>query len=109
MWLRREFHGIIKAMPQKDSEPRNILGTLAGIIAGAGMLALAARETLLSRRESLRADDRPGARSLGVIMRSQPRPRRKPPEAGLPMPAVPPRGPVPLRDGAVAALDPESE
>lgn len=96
-------------MAPKDSEPRNILGSLVGIIAGAGMLALAARETLLSRRGSLRVDDRPGARSLADIMRSQSRPRRKPPEAGLPMPAVPPRGPVPLQGGAAAALDPASE
>ena len=32
------------------------------------------------------------------------RPRRKPPEAGLPVPAVPPRGPLPKQGGAEAPL-----
>lgn len=31
--------------------------------------------------------------------------RRKPPEAGLPVPAIPPRGPNPMQGGAAAALD----
>lgn len=31
--------------------------------------------------------------------------KRKPPEAGLPVPAVPPRGPLPLQGGAEAPLD----
>ena len=31
--------------------------------------------------------------------------RRKPPEAGLAVPAVPPRGPLPLAGGAEAPLD----
>ncbi|MDE2560750.1 MAG: hypothetical protein KGL48_00755 [Sphingomonadales bacterium] len=30
---------------------------------------------------------------------------RKPPEAGVPQPAVPPRGPAPLEGGAEAPLD----
>lgn len=33
---------------------------------------------------------------------------RKPPEAGLAFPAVPPRGPVPLQGGAEAPLDLEN-
>jgi hypothetical protein len=36
---------------------------------------------------------------------SPPRRRRKPPEAGLPVPAVPPRGPLPMQGGAEAPLD----
>jgi hypothetical protein len=31
--------------------------------------------------------------------------RRKPPAAGLPVPAEPPRGPLPLEGGAEAPLD----
>jgi|GEM_PF-6824628 len=31
--------------------------------------------------------------------------RRRPPEAGLPQPAVPPKGPLPLQGGAEAPLD----
>ncbi|MEM6857173.1 MAG: hypothetical protein AAF559_04805 [Pseudomonadota bacterium] len=30
--------------------------------------------------------------------------KRKPPEAGLPVPAVPPKGPLPKQGGAAAAL-----
>ena len=30
--------------------------------------------------------------------------RREPPEAGLPVPAIPPRGPLPLQGGAEAPL-----
>lgn len=30
---------------------------------------------------------------------------RKPPESGIPVPAVPPRGPVPMQGGAEAPLD----
>jgi hypothetical protein len=36
----------------------------------------------------------------------QPKAKRKPPEAGLPVPAVPPRGPLPLQGGAEAPLEP---
>ncbi len=35
----------------------------------------------------------------------QPKGKRKPPEAGLPVPAIPPRGPLPLQGGAEAPLD----
>ncbi|MXP10794.1 hypothetical protein [Pseudoblastomonas halimionae] len=31
--------------------------------------------------------------------------RRKPPEAGMPMPAIPPKGPLPMQGGAEAPLD----
>ena len=37
-------------------------------------------------------------------LRQRGRPRRKPPEAGLPVPAVPPRGPLPKQGGAEAPL-----
>lgn len=40
-------------------------------------------------------------RALGI----GPKLPRKPPEAGLAVPAVPPRGPLPLQGGAEAPLD----
>lgn len=92
-------------MDRNDSPRRNILGDLASVLAGVGMLALAASEVLAAGARR-RADVRPGPGSLGDIMRSRPRPRRKPPEAGMPMPAVPPRGPAPRQGGAAVALDP---
>ena len=61
------------------------------------------RRGLLARVEAyLRAhrDDRPA-----VYRRLKLRPKRKPPEAGLPVPAVPPRGPLPLQGGAEAPLE----
>lgn len=41
---------------------------------------------------------------LSILEATKPR-RRKPPEAGLPVPAVPPHGPLPRQGGAAAALD----
>lgn len=32
-------------------------------------------------------------------------PRRRPPAAGMPVPAVPPRGPLPMQGGAEAPLE----
>ena len=32
-------------------------------------------------------------------------PRRKPPESGMPVPAIPPKGPMPMQGGAAAPLD----
>lgn len=69
------------------------------------MLAVAAGEALASRRLGPKSDLRPGAQSLADIMSIGPRPRRKPPESGLPVPVVPPRGPAPLQGGAAARLD----
>ena len=42
------------------------------------------------------------ARLQRLVRRAGP---RKPPEAGMPVPAVPPRGPQPLQGGAEAPLD----
>ena len=40
-----------------------------------------------------------------VYRRVKPRGKRKPPEAGLAVPAVPPCGPLPLQGGAEAPLE----
>jgi hypothetical protein len=46
-------------------------------------------------------------RAIGKLIQAQSdrAKRRKPPEAGLAVPAVPPRGPLPLEGGAEAPLD----
>jgi hypothetical protein len=92
-------------MPRHDSPQGNILEGLGQILVGVGMLAVAAGETLAGLRQGPKPDMQPGAGSLADIMKSRPHPRRKPPESGLPAPAVPPRGPVPLQGGAAARLD----
>lgn len=59
------------------------------------LAAAALRERHRTRMELLKAQHR----------RPGPAGKRKPPEAGLPVPAVPPRGPLPLQGGAEAPLD----
>ncbi|QUL37229.1 hypothetical protein [Erythrobacter sp. JK5] len=45
---------------------------------------------------------------LSILEATMPK-RRRPPEAGIPVPAVPPRGPLPKEGGAEAPLDFETE
>ncbi len=45
---------------------------------------------------------------LSILEATKPK-RRKPPEAGIPVPAVPPRGPLPKQGGAEAPLDFEND
>jgi hypothetical protein len=42
---------------------------------------------------------------LKIALRWGDKPLRKPPEAGVPQPAEPPRGPLPLTGGAEAPLE----
>ena len=93
-------------MSHQNPPPRNILAGLGQILVGVGMVAIAAGETIAAGRHRPSPDLRPGTGSLADIMRQRPRPRRKPPETGMPVPAVTPRGPMPLQGGAAAALDP---
>ena len=92
-------------MPRQAPPPRSILDGLGQILVGVGKVAMAAGETIAAGRHRPSPDVTPGTRSLADMMRQPPRPRRKPPEPGMPVPAVPPRGPVPLQGGAAAALD----
>ncbi|MBA4045558.1 MAG: hypothetical protein C0471_14220 [Erythrobacter sp.] len=92
-------------MAEPNSDNRDILRDLAGIAAGFGLLAVAAIGAVAARQHRARSDVRPVARSLNDILRQRPIPRRRPPEAGLSLPAVPPRGPQPLQGGAAAPLD----
>ena len=57
--------------------------------------AAALRERDKTRLELSKANARLGGRNH----------KRKPPESGLPIPAIPPRGPLPLQGGAEAPLD----
>ncbi|MFM7348573.1 MAG: hypothetical protein ACKO01_03690 [Erythrobacter sp.] len=91
-------------MKRHDSPGRNILRDLAGILTGVGTLAVAAVETIAAGPQVGKVKA-PRAQPLRDVMRSAPPRRRKPPEAGLPVPAVPPRGPVPLKGGAAARVE----
>ncbi len=93
-------------MPRHDLPPRSILAGLGQILVGVGRVAMAAGETIAAGRHRPSPDLTPGTGSLADIMRQPPHPRRKPPESGMSVPAVPPRGPVPLQGGAAAALGP---
>ena len=92
-------------MADRNPADRDILSDLAQIATGFGVLAIAAIGAMAARKRVARPDLRPGSRSLNDILRQRPTPRRKPPEAGLAVPAVPPRGPLPMQGGAAAPLD----
>ena len=93
-------------MPRKALLPSSILAGLGQILVGIGKVAIAAGETIAAGPHRPSPDVTPATGSLADIMRQSPRPRHKPPESGAPIPAVPPRGPVPIQGGAAAALDP---
>ena len=63
---------------------------------GAGLLKVAKSAQRSSRRA-------PRHDTLKSVLNR--RPRRKPPEAGIAMPAVPPKGPLPKTGGAEAPLE----
>ena len=92
-------------MSDPDLPRSNILAGLGHIVIGVGMLAVAAGKTIAAGRHRPKPDILPGSLSITDMMQSRPRPRRKPPESGLPVPAIPPRGPAPLQGGAAARID----
>jgi len=92
-------------MTDRGSKDRDILGDLGRIVAGVGMLAFAAANVIAASKRGPKADQRPGAHSLGAFLREHGRNRRRPPEAGVAARAVPPRGPLPKQGGAAAMLD----
>jgi hypothetical protein len=94
-WVLR---AILRAQGDECDDDRDIdLSHLSERLRDAERAAAAAiRERDRLRREVLGARVRIG--------RKPPR-RRRPPEAGLPVPAVPPRGPLPLQGGAEAPLE----
>ena len=61
------------------------------------------RRRLLSRVDAYLRDHR--EKPADVYRRLKRNPKRKPPEAGIAVPVVPPRGPLPLQGGAEAPLD----
>lgn len=68
------------------------------------------RARLLEAERSAEAAIRERDVLRGQLLRSGIQPKggtrkRKPPEAGLPVPAIPPRGPLPLQGGAEAPLE----
>jgi hypothetical protein len=62
----------------------------------------------MPRHDPLPNDSRTHGRAMGfrigIELRSL-RKRRRPPEGGEPIPAVPPRGPLPLQGGAEAGFE----
>jgi hypothetical protein len=67
----------------------------------ARMVALAVVHGLRSRQGRISVEEQ----APWLFQNRQPKRRHKPPEAGMPVPAVPPRGPLPMQDGADAPLD----
>jgi hypothetical protein len=96
-------------MADTESSNRNILVDLARIGVGLIAVAAAAASALEARERRPRSDLRPGTRSLDALLRSRPPKRRRPPPSGIPAPAVPPRGPLPIQGGAAARLDFETD
>lgn len=92
-------------MAEKNRADRNVLGDIARIAVGFGILATAAATAMAGRKHGFRPDMRPSTRSLDDILRQTRAPRRKPPEAGIAVPVVSPRGPLPKQGGAAAPLE----
>ena len=84
-----------KGAPPHNPEPVSIAHLDESLRDAMRAAAAAIRERHRTRMELLKAQAR----------RTGPARKRKPPEAGLPVPAVPPRGPLPLQGGAEAPLD----
>lgn len=79
-----------------------MLTGLGRIALGLGVAAIGA---LAAGRRPAKADRSGGAGSLDQILRQRPQPRKKPPEAGLAVPADVPKGPRPKQGGAAASLE----
>lgn len=92
-------------MVRNDTPEGDMLGNLGRILAGVGMFAMVAREVIAANKRGHEVDQRPGTRAFAAFLHERRAPRRKPPEAGLPVPAIPPRGPLPKQGGAAAELD----
>lgn len=92
-------------MAEDGNLNRNLLSDLARIGAGLIVVAAAAAKALESRQRPRRYDESPGTRSLNQFLRNRPQHRRRPPEAGIAVPAIPPRGPLPLQGGAAAPIN----
>jgi hypothetical protein len=91
-------------MDEKHPTGPDILADLVHIAAGFAVLAAAAIGAVGVRKRGASVDTRTGPRTLNDILRQRPAPRRKPPKAGIAVPAIPPRGPLPKQGGAAAAL-----
>lgn len=81
------------------------MSNLARILFRVATFAAAVAYAVGERKNGPKSDLKPGTRSLDDLIRETQTRRRKPPEAGLPVPRVPPSGPVPKQGGAAAALD----
>ncbi|MDP2131353.1 MAG: hypothetical protein U0975_08600 [Erythrobacter sp.] len=89
-------------MAEENQSESGALGIVARVAVGLGLAAIGA---LAARNRRAKLDRRPGSRSLNEVLRQRQNPRRKPPESGLPVPAIPPSGPLPMQGGATAPLE----
>lgn len=92
-------------MARYDPLQPDMIGNLGRIIAGVGMFVVAAHAALAASKRGPKVDQRPGTQPFAAFLQGRRLNGRNPPEAGLPMPAVPPRGPLPKQGGAAAELD----
>lgn len=69
------------------------------IVRGAARL----RRSMATKLKELRRREYEATRLADILARSKG--RRKPPEAGLAVPAIPPKGPLPMQGGAEAPLE----
>ncbi len=81
------------------------MGIFARVVIGFGIFAAAVAHSLAERKTRANPDVKPGTRSMDDLLRQTRAQRRKPPEAGLAVPAIPPSGPLPMQGGAAAPLD----
>ncbi len=78
------------------------MATLGRIALSLGAMAIAA---LAARNRAAQLDQRANGWLLDELRRQHRAPRKKPPEAGLPLPAISPEGPKPKLGGATAPLE----
>lgn len=108
--LERERAFLLAQRARQKPDASQRLRRLTGMISLVAkeverLLAQLNRETDPEERIGLKAEISHLKRLLARMRDTGWRPPRKPPEAGLPVPAVPPKGPLPKQGGASAALD----
>lgn len=90
---------------RSDSDP---VAATAKVAVGIGVIAIAAAKAFGLKGRPARPNLERGSRSLNDIVRNvdgRRRGRRKPPDAGIAVRAVPPKGPLPKTGGAEAPLE----
>jgi hypothetical protein len=95
-------------MTRPDQSERKARRKKVPLIVAAWIFGAALSSVLPLRKRRAASDFRSGAKSLNDLVADIQTARRKPPEAGAPVPAGPPQGPLPKQGGAAARPDLES-